>query len=266
MSCILIADMPVSTEGLERILGQRHQLIVAHTIDVAREKLQQQAFDLIIVGVYFDKSQMFEFIDETKLSAQNADKPIICFSSRDTALTRILHESIERASKSAGAWMYLDQHSYNVYQDPAAELLRVFERCLSEGERREIHQRRIDIQKQRADLQQLRVMLRSQDWSSELEEYLAALKDDLEVLLKEVSKLHFSADSHRAIVTASRSLKDRVSHDVIMSENGMDRRETIQSMDETRQSIQEKVLAAEEEVLRVNKDRTKHSVYPAQTD
>jgi response regulator RpfG family c-di-GMP phosphodiesterase len=246
MARILIADTPQSAFSLKNILAG-HELIVANTTEAAVAYLQKETLALVIVGIHFDDSQMFEFMRHVHTSPENDKTPIICFCARDTGMARVIHESIEVASKTAGAWMYLDAHSYNVYKEPEEELRRVIERCLIEGSRKEIQLKRLEIQKQRTELQRLRVMLKTQDWSPELEEYLKGLKHDLEVLLREVEVLQLSADTQRAKVATSRQMLDRVSVDVAMKENGLERTERIQHMDETRQAIQEQQIVGEEE-------------------
>jgi hypothetical protein len=247
MSCVLIAATPQTAVTLERILGERHELVVANTMEVALANLQRRTFDLIVVGITFDDSQMFKLLGELKLNLKNAHKPIICFSARETEMPRVVHESIELASKGAGAWIYLEQHLYNVYRDPDDELRRIIQRCLTAEARNEVQQHRIDLQKQRAELQKLRMMLQTQAWSAEQTQYLTGLRQDLEILLEEVSKLNVSSDSNRSKIAASRDLKDRVSEQVTQSEDRMTRRETIQSLDEARLTIQEMALANEEE-------------------
>jgi len=68
----------------------------------------------------------------------------------------------------------------------------------------------------------------------------------MRVLLEEVTKLHGAADAHRASVTASRDLKDRVAERVRVNENEMTSSEEIQSAAEIRQSVGEDQLAAKE--------------------
>jgi len=247
MSSVLIAANPQTVVSLERILGRWHELSVANTLGTALAKLKEETFDLVIVDIAFDNSQMFKLLRELRLSQKNVHKPVICFSARETEMPRVVHESIEIASKSAGAWMYLEQKLYNVYQDPDDELRRIIERCLTAEARSEIYQQRIDIQKQRGELQKLRLLLRTQAWSKEQAQYLTGLRHDLELLLDEVSRLHLGSDTQRSKITASRDLKDRVSDQVTMSEDMMTRRESIQSLDEARLSIQEQALTAEEE-------------------
>jgi len=245
VSRILIADIPTGIVTLERIL-KGHECTAVTTMTAAESVLKTGAYDLIVAGLHFDDSQMFELIRVVKKSEKNADKPIICFCSRDTPMSRQIHESLEYSTKALGAWMYLAEHAYNVYQNPDAELRRVMERCLTEESRKDIQQQRMVIEKQRAELQQLRILLQGQEWTPEMQEYLDGLQRDLELLLTEITRLHSAADGQGASITASRDLKDRVSNQVTTTENSMTTTEETQTATETRQSDGEDKLTAKE--------------------
>ncbi|MBX9693444.1 MAG: hypothetical protein K2Z81_13735, partial [Cyanobacteria bacterium] len=161
-------------------------------------------------------------------------------------MSRLMHESLESTTSILGAWMYLDEHAYNVYQNPDAELRRVIERCLTDESRREIQQKRLDIQKQRIEIQNLRKLLREQEWSSEMKDYLIGLKHDLELLLQEVTRLHLAADANRASIAASRDLRDRVAARVTSNENNMTSIEETQAGAENGQSAEEQELSQQE--------------------
>jgi DNA-binding response OmpR family regulator len=246
MSLVLVADTIQGSVTLKRIL-KGHELVVVHTMEAASASLQRHHFDLLVVGLQFDDSQMFELIREAKKSSKNFTKPIICFCSRDTEMARLMHESLELTIRTLGAWMYLSEHTYNVYQNPDAELRRIMDRCLTEESRKEIHQERLDIQKQRTEIQQLRNMLEAQEWSPELNDYLTGLRHDVELLLDRVTRLQSTAETGRASVESSRDLKDRVSEQVTSSENSMTQREEIQRLEETRQGAKEIELRGKEE-------------------
>jgi len=246
VSRILIADEPKGAVTLERIL-QGHNCTVVTTMAEAETTLKAEAFDLIVAGLHFDDSHMFELVREIRKSRNN-NKPIICFCSRDTQMSRLMHESLETSTKALGAWMYLAEHAYNVYQNPDAELRRVMERCFTEESRKEIQLQRLAIERQRAELQQLRTLLQGQAWTPELKDYLAGLQQDLDLLLKEITRLHSASDDQRARVAVSRDLKDRVADRVRMTENNMTSTEDIQSAAETGQSVDEDRLATKEEI------------------
>ncbi len=219
MTTALIADTPAGAVTLQRILKGMH-CTVAATMAEARLALKEP-FDLIVAALHFDGSQMFEFLRAVKDSPVNSHQPLICFCSRDTPMARFLHQSLAVTTHVLGAWMYLDEHSYNVYQDPDAELRRVIERCLTERARRKIHEQRLDIQGQRVHLQQLRQLLHHQEWSPELDGFLGGLREDLQRLLGRTDQLQSEAEEQRARVAASRDLKDRVNERILAREDEM---------------------------------------------
>ncbi len=85
---ILIAGTPDSAVTLKRIL-QGHECSVVTTLRAAEKQLNACAFDLTVVSLLFDDSQMFEFIREVQKSRCNADKPTICFCARETPMSRL---------------------------------------------------------------------------------------------------------------------------------------------------------------------------------
>lgn len=144
--------------------------------------------------------------------------------------------------------MYLAEHEYNVLPNYDAELRRIMERCLTEESRKEIQQQRLDVHRQRLENKQLRMLLQEQEWSPEWNKYLDCMKDELELLLKEVRRLHAAATVQRASVAASRDLNDRVAEHVMKNENDMANTEENQSTSETMLSDEEAELAAKEQL------------------
>src|SRR5687767_5225099 len=130
MASILIADTPQRVSTLERILAG-HELRVVHTMADANLVMERRTFDLVVAALHFDESQMFAMIRAVKASERNANKPIVCFCSRDTPLSKLMHESLEISTKVFGAWTYLAESAYVGSRDPDAEIRQVIERCLS---------------------------------------------------------------------------------------------------------------------------------------
>ncbi len=244
---ILIAATPEGVAAMERILGQRHEFIVVGTVSQALAKLTEQAFDLIMIGVHFDESRMFELLRDVHKNSENADTPIICICTRDTPLTRTMHEGIDVASKVLGAWMYLDQHEYGVNKDPDAEMRRIIERCLTGEARKKTQSNRMDIQKQRAEIQHLREALEDQEWSENLEDRVVELRRNLAALLLELCESNVNSVIQQEQVAGSREQKDRVSEVVRSAENGAAYKERRLLLDETEQTVQEVGIGEREE-------------------
>ena len=247
MAHILIADAPDGVVNLERILGPGHELVIAHSTTAALVVLKEQTFDLIIVGVHFDESRMFDLISKIRMISANADKPLICFCTRDNEMTRIMHNSLECSSKAFGAWMYLDQHEYNQTQDPDGELRRIIERCLIHGRRERTQLARTGVQLQRQEIQRLRSQLLAEEWSLEVEDRLGGLRRKLADVLLELSQLHVNYIGEQEEIATSRKLRDRVSEQVVTDENGLAREEGTQDLSEAEQSVSEQELFEREE-------------------
>lgn len=240
MARILLAASPDDVASLERVLKKRHELVIATTMTAASKALKEQAFDLIIAGLHFDDSRMFDLIQMAKRNGENSKKPIISFCSRDTQMSRTMHHSLEFAARAVGAWMYIDQHEFNVSQDPDAEMLRIIERCIAGETRAVLQERRKQIQRSRDHIQEKREALEAMEWSPKLEEQSSGLRHDLEELLELLSHLQSDSNFQKESIEQSRKLEDRVANQVTALENGMTRQENIQSLDVNSNAICQK--------------------------
>lgn len=246
MARVLIADSTDGAANLLRILAG-HDITVANKMSAALEALKKQVFDLVIVGVHFDESRMFELLPQIKKSQKYAEKPVICFCTRDTEMTRTMHSSLDYSSRALGAWMYLDQHEYNVHQDPDAELRRVIERCLTHEARKETLAKRVDVETERKEIHRLRTALEAEEWSVGLADRLGELRGKLSKVLLELYQAHLNSDAQTESIAKSRELNDRVSNDVTSAENDMTRKERIQWRKEHDQSVKEEEISEREE-------------------
>lgn len=239
MARIFVAATADDVTAIKRILGQQHEFVLVGTVAQAVDKLKEQTFDLIMVGVHFNESRMFELLRDSHASRKNSDTPMICFCSLDTALTRTMHESIKVASKALGAWMYLDLHEFNVTKDPDEELRRIIERCLTGEARKKTQASRVDSQKQREELHRLRGALESQEWSEHLEDRVVELRRNLSAVLLDLCESQMTSLGQQEEIAESRDQKDRVSEAVQTAENQATREERKLSRDETQQTAKE---------------------------
>jgi CheY-like chemotaxis protein len=251
MSRILLAATADDVSAIERIFGDRHELVIlTSTIFDALATLKEHAFDLIILGVHFDESRMFELLRNINAARQDGDTPVICFCSRDTPLTRTMHESIDVASKALGAWMYLDLHEFNVSKDPDAEMRNIIERCLTGEARKKTQASRMNSQKQREELQRLREALEHEEWSENLEDRVLEMRRKLAVVLLELCGSKVNSLTQQEEVASSRDRKERVSESVHSAEDGAMRTERGLSLDETKQTVKEVEIGEREEAKR----------------
>lgn len=251
MARIFIAATVDDASAMERILVGRQDLIVVTTsVLEAIAKLKEGKFDLIMLGVHFNQSRMFELLGNVNKEPAYANTPVICFSTRDTPLTRTMHASIEVASKVMGAWMYLDQHEFNVTKNPDAEMRGVVERCLTGEARKKTQASRTDSHKQREELQRLREALEQEEWSEELEARVIELRRNLAAVLLNLCGSKVSSLTQQEEVASSRDRKERVPESVRTAENGAMRKERGLSLNETKQTMKEVEIGEREETKR----------------
>ncbi|MBY0548379.1 MAG: hypothetical protein K2W95_13870 [Candidatus Obscuribacterales bacterium] len=245
MARIFIAATSRDEIFIKRILGDKHDFVSARVMSDALARIKEGEFDLVMIGLHFDQSRMFDLLRE--LHQIRYDTPVICFCARETTLTRTAHNSINVATKALGAWMYLDHQKYNDTNNPEDELRRVIERCITGEVRKEIQSDRMDIHKQREKLLRLRQALADKEWTVELEDRVAELREKLAQVLLELSELQIASIAQQELVAESRRLDDRVSLPVQTAENSMVQEETRIGIQESEQLGQEQgVVPAEE--------------------
>ncbi len=233
MAKILIADTKTDTESLSELMDG-HELRSVKNLKDAKVELSEHDFDLIIATLHFDDSRMFEFLREVQMMPRNAAKPIICFCTRDTAMTRLMHETLNRSTSAFGAWMYLDLRSYGT----SPELRRVIDRCLTQSHRTKILKDRIAIAEQRVSICRMQGQVKSSLTMSEI-----GLAQTLNLLKKSIEHLKRITSEYKAKVDNSRHLDDRVSKNVSMHEDELLEYETLQTLREVRQSMIEDEIA-----------------------
>jgi hypothetical protein len=247
MARVFMAARDDERAAMELILGPRHDIVGVTRLDDAIKAYSEHECDLIMIGVHFDDSRMFELLRIFNKTPEFSATPVICFCTQHTPLTRKMHESIELASRVLGAWMYLDEHEFAVSKDPRAELLRIIERCLTSEARKKTQANRHLLQLQRQDLLRLREGLEGEEWSIALEDRVADLRQKLSVILLELSGDLIDSLSQQEQVAESKQLEDRVSKDVQRTEKDLGRDETQLSLDESAQLAKEQLLVPREE-------------------
>ena len=109
---ILIADRPNGDRRLFEILSG-HEVIFVRTMTEAERVLERQEIDLIMVGVHFDDSRMFDLLRYVRSSARHAERPLACFRShRFASAAAISMEGLEVAARALACRLFLDLTKY----------------------------------------------------------------------------------------------------------------------------------------------------------
>ena len=102
---ILVADH--SDARLSALLSG-HDLSFVGTLDEAKRVLTGRNFDLIIIGVHFDESRMFDLLRHVRWQERHRATPVVCVLTADFSRHAIAAEGLEIAVKALGGTAYVD--------------------------------------------------------------------------------------------------------------------------------------------------------------
>jgi len=102
---ILVADH--SDARLSALLSG-HDLSFVNTMDQARGAMSGRNFDLIVIGVHFDESRMFDLLRYVRGQERHRATPVVCVLTADFANHAIAAEGLEIAVKALGGTAYID--------------------------------------------------------------------------------------------------------------------------------------------------------------
>jgi CheY-like chemotaxis protein len=78
---VLVADVPEMQARVAAVLVQE-RLVFVHTLAAALKALAGEDFDLVLIGLHFDDSRMFDLLREVRAGSRNGAVPIVCFRTR----------------------------------------------------------------------------------------------------------------------------------------------------------------------------------------
>jgi CheY-like chemotaxis protein len=106
---ILIASTEAAFSRIAGVLSAYRTRFVA-SFDDAVSALHSETFDLVMIGLYFDESRMFELLHYIKSDPVLERLPVLCFRGIVAADTRgrIRLDAIDAACKAKGAHDFFD--------------------------------------------------------------------------------------------------------------------------------------------------------------
>ena len=94
-------------ERLERILAG-HILTIPHSVEEAERELQAREYHMVILGVLFDESRMFELLRVVRTYKMNALTPVVCMLTGESNLSAVAIEGLDHAVKAMLANAFLN--------------------------------------------------------------------------------------------------------------------------------------------------------------
>jgi PleD family two-component response regulator len=127
---ILVADGP----DIERRLGtilKPHEPTFVHTLAEAKRALARENYDLIIIGVHFDESRMFDLLRQVRADERYQAAPVVCVASQRFD-TPISVEGLEIATRALAADAFVDFAKLGDHEAGDAAIRSVVERLLGD--------------------------------------------------------------------------------------------------------------------------------------
>jgi hypothetical protein len=110
MKRILVADTPEAVEILRPVIGDGARLIPAFTVEEALA-VAAQGVDMIVAGVHFDKSRMFDLLHILHADRQLRNTPVVCVRLLGSNLAPRLFEKLGIPCKALGAIDFIDLYA-----------------------------------------------------------------------------------------------------------------------------------------------------------
>ena len=107
MKRILVADTPDGDRRICAILAG-YDLVFVRTLAEAQRALEREPFALVLAGVHFDDSRMFDLLRHMQASGQDLGCAVICMRSQHFVSPAITIEGLEIAAKALGCHLFLD--------------------------------------------------------------------------------------------------------------------------------------------------------------
>lgn len=108
---ILLGVVP-NLEARFRSILQGYELDFISTLGQAQAALRAARYDMVIVGVLFDESRMFDLLRLVRADERHRSAPIVCVRSQLAISSRTILEGLEIAIKALTANAFLDLQNF----------------------------------------------------------------------------------------------------------------------------------------------------------
>jgi hypothetical protein len=103
---ILLAMRPQAVVPVQRAIGQYAELVAVSKYEDAVARLRERDFDLVICGIYFEETRMFDLVRAVKRDYPGV--PIVCCRLGDSVIPPVTLEATGIAVKTMGAAAFYD--------------------------------------------------------------------------------------------------------------------------------------------------------------
>src|SRR5258706_12449243 len=107
MAKVLVADVPEMDARIRYCLPG-HDLIFVRGMTEATAALRHDGFSLVVIGVQFDESRMFELLTHVRSLSAYEDVPVVCVQGLEFSIPESVMKTVDTAVKVLGGTAFVD--------------------------------------------------------------------------------------------------------------------------------------------------------------
>jgi len=104
---VLVADVPEADERIEECLPG-HRLHFVRTFSEAIGELRRDGYQLVVIGMHFDESRMFELLRYVRALPPYRHIPVVCVQCLDVNLSEAVLKNMDDAVRALGGTAFID--------------------------------------------------------------------------------------------------------------------------------------------------------------
>jgi len=107
MAKVLVADVPEMDERISQCLPG-HDLVFVRSISEAIATLRHDGFTLVVIGLHFDESRMFELLTHVRSLAKYDGVPVVCVQGLEFSIPEPVMKTVDMPVKALGGTAFVD--------------------------------------------------------------------------------------------------------------------------------------------------------------
>jgi len=110
---VLVADVAEMDEKIRECLPEHDLTFVRTMVDAVRE-LRRDGYQVVVIGLHFDESRMFELLQYVRSLPKYDHTPVLCVQGLELALSEAIRKNIDMAVKALGGRAFLDLREHSL--------------------------------------------------------------------------------------------------------------------------------------------------------
>ena len=107
MARVLVADVPEMDERIRHCLPG-HDVLFVRTMREAMLTLRHDGFSLVVIGLHFDESRMFELLTHVRSLSAYDGVPVVCVQGLEFMVPEPVRKTVDMAVKALGGTAFVD--------------------------------------------------------------------------------------------------------------------------------------------------------------